>query len=213
VDGEHFKKMGCTVPIHPFPAGIDTEILKPSDEPLNTNSWYHIGSLEWMPNREALEWFLSDIWPSLKSNHPDLEFYVAGKKMPDSVKNIRENGVFMLGEVDSATEFIADKGVCIVPLLSGSGIRIKILEAMSAGKVVISTSIGAQGIDYEDGKSILIANTADEFSAALSQLEQDENFARGVAVNARELILEKYSNQSVVNQLIAFYKDLLASNS
>lgn len=204
-DGNLFKQMGCTVPVFASPAGIDMQVWKPSEE-VNSMDLYHIGSLEWMPNLEAVDWFLQDIWPDLKKAHSELRFFVAGKRMPERMKNLKLEDVMMLGEVESATDFISDKGICVVPLLSGSGIRLKILEAMSAGKVVISTTIGAQGIDYINGENILIADTKEEFILAIASLKLDPGLANRLGNAAVKLIREQYSNESVVRKLVEFYE-------
>ena len=169
---------------------------------------YHIGSLEWMPNVEAVDWFIQDVWPQLRTLDNQLEFYVAGKGMSDAYKAQQIDGVHMIGEVDSAPEFIKDKAITVVPLKSGSGIRLKILEAMSAGKVVISTTIGAQGIAYTDGENILIADTPNEFVKAFERVKTDDALYHRLKTNARKLIENQYSNQSVVDRLLDFYKQL-----
>ena len=206
-DGNLFKELGCKTPVFPSPAGIDTTFWSPSNNE-NANAVYHIGSLEWMPNVEAVDWFIDDVWPQLIKADAGLQFYVAGKGMTDAYKARNIQGVHMVGEVDSAPMFIEDKAITVVPLKSGSGIRLKILEAMSAGKVVISTTIGAQGIDYTNGKDILIADTPEDFIQVFNRLKKDTELFKSLKVNARKLIVGQYSNQSVVNRLIEFYNRL-----
>ncbi|MFT5512577.1 MAG: glycosyltransferase involved in cell wall biosynthesis [Bacteroidia bacterium] len=206
-DGDLFKQMGCTTPVFPSPAGIDTDLWSTSNAE-DKQSIYHIGSLEWMPNVEAVQWFLDTIWPSLNTAFPNLHFYIAGKGMSDDFKSQRYKNVYMIGEVDSATEFIHDKGITVVPLKSGSGIRLKILEAMSAGKLVISSTIGAQGINYTDGENLILADTADAYVAAFTRVINDDVLYRTIKENARQLIKDKYSNESVIAHLLAFYKTL-----
>lgn len=206
-DGKLFQQLGCNVPVFPSPAGIDTVFWAPSTSE-NPQAVYHIGSLEWMPNVEAVDWFIDDVWPKLINAQPNLSFYVAGKGMSSDYKARKISGVHMIGEVDSAPNFIRDKAITVVPLKSGSGIRLKILEAMSAGKVVISTTIGAQGIDYTDGVNLLIADTPEEFVHVFNRLNNDSELFSKLKVNARKLIEDQYSNQSVVDRLITFYQSL-----
>lgn len=206
-DGELFQSMGCSIPVFPSPAGIDTELWKPSNNE-DSQAIYHIGSLEWLPNLEAIDWFVKDVWPLVQKDCPKASFYVAGKGMPEEYKAMQIPGVEMIGQVESATEFVNDKAITVVPLKSGSGIRLKILEAMSAGKVVISTTIGAQGITCTDGKDILIADTPEEFCDAIRRVTTDENLANNLKQNARRLIEELYSNQSVIRKLLDFYQSL-----
>ena len=206
-DGDLFQSMGCKVPVFPSPAGIDTDLWKPSEQE-DPNTVYHIGSLEWLPNLEAIEWFINDVWPLVQAKCPNVKFAVAGKGMPDEYRSMEVPGIEMLGQVDSATDFVADKSITVVPLKSGSGIRLKILEAMSAGKLVISTTIGAQGITCTDGKDILIADTPEEFCEAIIRATTDIELVNHLKQNARKLILDNYSNQSVIRKLITFYKGL-----
>jgi len=111
----------------------------------------------------------------------------------------------MVGEVHSAPEFVKDKSITVVPLKSGSGIRLKILEAMSAGKIVISTTIGAQGIFYTNGKDLIIADNRAEFVAALNLIKSDPKRAESIRNEARRNIVENYSNAAVIKRLLNFY--------
>ncbi len=206
-DGDLFKSLGCSIPVYPSPAGIDTALWSPSAQS-NPLALYHIGSLQWIPNVEALMWFLDDVWPLVLQKNKNIHFYVAGKSMPEHIKSLQIENVEMVGEVASATDFVSDKAISVVPLKSGSGIRLKILEAMSAGKAVISTTIGAQGIDYKDGTNIIIADSAETFAEAVVQLTEDQPFCQAMSKQARQLIMDHYSNQRVVNRLLTFYRGL-----
>jgi len=97
----------------------------------------------------------------------------------------------------------------IVPLFSGSGIRIKIIEGMALGKAIVSTGIGAEGIDYTDGKDILIADTPDEFLTAVDKCFANKTLCEDLGKNARQLIEEKYRLEKVIEKLEAFYQKVL----
>jgi polysaccharide biosynthesis protein PslH len=206
-DGELFKKMGCNKPIFVSPAGIDTNHWQPStiENPFHI---FHLGSLEWMPNREAVIWFLKEVWPLIIGINKRFHLFIAGKNMPDFMKQMKYENVIMVGEVKDGAKFVSDKAITVVPLLSGSGIRLKILEAMAASKLVISTTIGAQGIDYENGKNILIADKPEEFAAVFKQIDLDANHYSTVSKNGYELIKSHYSNDAVIQRLLNFYKTL-----
>lgn len=208
-DGKLFKALGCQTPIISSPAGIDTELWQPTIKS-DLNKCYHLGSLEWMPNQEAMWWFIKDIWPTLKSQFKELEFYLAGKNMPSSFKQLNIKGIHVVDFVDDATEFVANKGINIVPLLSGSGIRLKILEAMSAGKIVVATKIGAQGINYTNKKNLLIADNLDQFITSFNLIQQNPKQALLLIREARKLIIEEYSNQKVIKELISTFKRFLS---
>ena len=128
--------------------------------------------------------------------------------MPDWLFNNHWGNLINHGEVDNAREFISNNSIMVVPLLSAGGMRIKIIEGMALGKVVISTSIGAEGIDYQDRKNILIANKKGDFIKQLTWLFEDQNRIKEVGFNARKLVEKKYNNDTINEQLVQFYKTL-----
>jgi glycosyltransferase involved in cell wall biosynthesis len=204
-----FRKFAPNVPSFVSPAGIDTDTwFRVDKDPMH--HLYHIGSMEWMPNREAVDWFITDIWHLMREAIPNIEFHVAGKNMPEFYETLGKNGLHFHGEVANAHDFISDKGICLVPLRSGSGIRLKILEAMASGKVVVSTTVGAQGIDCEDGKHLLIADTPQQMVNAVNDLLKNPSRAQQLADNAYQLIQDQYSNKAVVGRLVNFYERLAA---
>ncbi len=206
-----FKKIGASVPIFVSPAGIDTNYWKPSHH-ANPYYVYHIGSLEWMPNREAVLWFLDKVWPEVTAIDDRFKLFIAGKNMPDSMKNLKIDGVEMIQEVKDAASFAQGKGITVVPLLSGSGIRLKILEAMAAGKLVISTSIGAQGIEYQKGKHLLIADRPEEYIELFKDISKNSQVFDNVKEAGKELIGSQYSNKAVVGALLRFYESLISES-
>ena len=129
--------------------------------------------------------------------------------MPEMLLNASYPNVSIVGEVPDAMYFIESKKINIVPLLSGSGIRVKIIEAMSVGKTVISTTIGAEGIDYTNDKNILIADTPNEFVKQIKRCLDDDDFCTQVGKNAYDLVATHYNNDLLTKKLIAFYTKLL----
>ncbi|MBS1782274.1 MAG: glycosyltransferase [Bacteroidetes bacterium] len=163
---------------------------------------YHIGAMDWLPNSEAISWFLDEVWPLLHKTIPTFEFYFAGRNMPGSFEKFEQNGVTCAGEVSDAKDFISDKKILIVPLRSGGGIRVKILEAMAAGKVVISTDVGMQGIEaLEPGQHYLLANTPEEF---VRQIEWTINHQTDAEILARQgaAMIRKHYSLEAVNDLL-----------
>lgn len=207
-DGSLFAKLGCNKEIFDSPAGIDTDLWKQSDRAFKPYA-YHLGSLEWMPNQEAMHWFIREIWPKIHQKFPELKFFLAGKNMPAAFKQLNIPNIEIVDYVPDAPAFIKDKFINIVPLLSGSGIRLKILEAMSAGKIIISTTIGAQGIQYTNGKELLIADTPDEFVTCFDKIMNNAGLRDKLSNNARLKIENEYSNQAVIERLIQKYSDKL----
>lgn len=208
-DAGYFKKAGCLIPISDVAFGVDVDKYIISETDYEFPSLFHLGSMNWMPNEEGIKWFLQNTWKIIQKRFPDLKFYLAGRMMPEWLKNLQIPNVEVLGEVDDAREFINSKAVMIVPLFSGSGIRIKIIEGMALGKAIISTAIGAEGIDYKNGENILIANTPEEFLEAVEKCSESREFCNFIGSNARKLIEEKHNLDLITQKLEKFYKMVL----
>ena len=206
-DADYFKANGCRKPITCIPFGVEPEEI--GDLEPEPNSLFHIGAMDWMPNRESIAWLLDEVWPVVHREVPQARLYLAGRKMPERWMNSAIDGVSVVGEVPDAMRFIAGKQINVVPLLSGSGIRVKIIEAMSVGKAVVTTTVGAQGIDYVDGENILIANTPDEFAACIKRLLSDADYCRSVGEAARRLVAEEYDVAGLTAKLLKFYEERL----
>jgi glycosyltransferase involved in cell wall biosynthesis len=165
-------------------------------------SLFFIGSLDWKPNQEGLLWFLSKVWPICRSRFPDLSFFVAGRNMPDSIKQLSIEGVFMIGEVDDAASFVNQHDIAIVPLLSGSGMRAKIIEAMALGKVVITTSIGLEGIEAQDAFDVCLANSPEEFIDVIQHLLAHPAQLIQMGMNAQHNIMHNYESVMMGKKLL-----------
>lgn len=208
-DGDYFNQMGCKVALIAVPFGIDIEKIK-ENPGIETEfpSLFSIGAMNWMPNEEGIKWFLEKVWPQVYQAFPDLKFYVAGREMPDWLRHTQLPNVVVVGEVEDAFEFMYSKAIEIVPLFSGSGIRIKIIEGMAAGRAIVSTTIGAEGINVEHAKNILLADDPDSFFEAISLCVQDISFCNKLGVSARELILKEHSNRLLMLKLVGFYQQI-----
>ncbi len=204
-DADYFRANGCRRPVTHLPFGIETEDVGHVDaEP---NSLFHIGAMDWLPNRESIEWLLKDVWPVIHREVPQAHLYLAGRKMPERWTTAHIEGVTVVGEVPDAMYFIGSKKINVVPLLSGSGIRVKIIEAMSVGKVVITTTVGASGIEYTDGEHLLIADTPEQFAAKIKRCLEDDDYCHHVGEAARRLIAEQYNSKRLTEDLLKFYNE------
>lgn len=174
----------------------------------NINHFFHIGSMEWLPNKQGVEWFLVKVWPLVRAKNLDVSFHFAGKNLDKNWRHDPENGIYNHGEVANAAEFMSENGAMIVPLLSGSGIRIKTIEAMSIGKPVISTTTGAAGLDVEHGKNILLADDAEIFAENVLKLIQPEIY-KTISTNAQDLVKNKFYYLNTSKEFILLYNKLL----
>ena len=206
-DAATFRSLGCRRPVVSIPFGVVAEGVGHID--VEPNSLFHIGSMDWLPNLESIRWMVDEVWPVVHREVPQAKLYLAGRKMPESLMRAHIPGVHVVGEVPDALYFIGSKRINVVPLLSGSGIRVKIIEAMSVGKTVVTTTVGAQGIDYSDGENILIANTPEEFARQIKRCLDDEAFCDHVGAAAARLVAEKYDEGMLSSRLLDFYESRL----
>lgn len=209
-DGNILDNLGNVQPRHTSQTGIDFASLVPTAKKLEFPSLFHIGALDWAPNQEGLIWFFDQCWPRIHAQHPEMKFYLAGRNAPEWLeRRVKLDGVVYLGEIEDAYDFINSKAVMVVPLFSGSGMRIKIIEGMALGKPIVTTDIGTEGIPTQDGHNIMIANDADQFVASITRLVNNRDLFNQIGKNAIGFIQEKFDNLSQAGALIDFYKKQL----
>lgn len=208
-DKKTLLSYGVTIPVDIFPVGISLPDYRPDYNKTEFPSLFFLGSLDWMPNREGIEWFIENFYKDLTEGDLRVKFYVAGHNIPDSFDDYEAMGkIFIQGEVDDAFEFVNSKAIMVVPLLSSGGMRVKIVEGMAMEKCIISTSLGAEGINFTNGTNILIANNRQEFYDAIERCITDEEFCRNIGLNARRLIEEQHDVHVVAPRLVTFYQSL-----
>lgn len=193
------------------PFGVNVDDYEPDEEyiPSDSPELFHIGSLDWLPNREGIEWFLENVWEQIQARFPTLTFTIAGRNIPQIVLNTKLPNVIIEGEVASARDFMLSKDIMIVPLLSGSGIRVKIIEGMALGKTIITTSIGAEGLAVEHGKNIFIADTPEEFVECIGKCVHTPDICKIVGENASSFVALHHNSDVIVNELMKFYNIVL----
>ncbi|NVO19134.1 MAG: glycosyltransferase [Bacteroidetes bacterium] len=207
-DAVILRKHSGKVPVISIPYGIDIESLPAVNSSQGAPDLFHIGSMNWIPNEEGIRWFIENVWTKVSTLIPGIQLYLAGRMMPEWLIQLNMEGVNVVGEVPDAMEFVLDHQVMIVPLFSGSGIRIKIIEAMSAGKAVISTSIGAEGILYKNRTHLWIADTAEQFVEAILEVMSNPGCRKELGINARKLMETLHNNSLLMVELVNFYKQL-----
>ena len=210
-DYDYFHQLNPSVDGNVITFGLDMDKYEleedyiPSDNP----SLFHLGSMNWSPNVEGIEWFLDEVWPDVLKSYPDLHFTVAGFGTPNKFYQRKDVNVTIAGAVPSANEFMLNHDIMIVPLLSGSGIRIKIIEAMALGKVVVTTSVGAEGLGAENGKHLFIADTPEEFVNVIGKCIATPDLCSIIGENARDFISVYHNNDLITENILQFYQKLL----
>jgi glycosyltransferase involved in cell wall biosynthesis len=193
------------IPVTTIPFGVNSEKIL-DKAACNSTAVFHLGAMDWMPNLEAIEWFIDKVYPLLPD---EIKIHFAGRGMPDKLIKKSKANLKIEGEIQSADAYLSDKAIMVVPILSAGGIRIKIIEGMAKGKAIISTSIGAEGIHYTDGEDILIADTPKVMAEKIISLCQNPNEIERLGNNAISTIKNEYDNSQLSKRLIAFYEKLL----
>lgn len=172
-------------------------------------SFGFIGSLDWVPNQEGLSWFVEHIWKPFHKTNPNVVFNIAGRNTPDWIKEANWPGTVVHGEVESAEIFTANNEVMVVPLLSGSGMRAKILEALSLGRNIVTTKVGIEGIDVVDLNAVYIADEPAGFIGHLKELIKQNGEVKTHGQKAKEFVLEAYDYKKVGAGLYNTYMDCI----
>ncbi len=205
-----FKKLGYKNGCIAFPVSFDTKSYEPNFDTLHPiHAVSFIGSLDWMPNILGLEWFINEVWPAIRAVQPSLEFHFAGRNAPSHLSNIQVPGVTYQPMVQDAKAFINTYPIMVTPLFAASGIRVKILEAMALGRVVISTTIGLEGIPAVNHQHVIIADTAQEFVDAIQWCIADPASVKKIGLQASEFVRQEYDNRRQAQRLLDTYRTTL----
>jgi len=189
---EKIRGLNSLSKVMSIPIGMDTTQEVEDKRSKDCLTIGFIGSLDWKPNIQGLQWFVESVWHSIQEI-ANVECLVAGSYAKGQVDFLQGKRLKSLGTVESSKDFLNSIDVLIVPLFAGSGTRVKILEAMSIGVAVMSTPLGAEGIDVQHNRDIIIAETKDEWISAISQCVTDPNHLSQIRLNALALIKENYN--------------------
>ena len=211
-DAEVFRKDGVKVPIEVVPNGVDAAYFHPSDDPVEPHSIVFTGAMHYTPNYDGIEWFVREVLPKIRDKVPQVKFYVVGKDPPPHVRAMGNDHVVVTGSVDDVRPFVYRSAVYVVPLRIGGGTRLKVCEAMAMKKPMVSTRVGAEGIDVEEGKTILFADEPQAFADATVRLLADRALQTELAENAYRLMQEKYAWSVIGRTLDAVYSGLERSS-
>ncbi|HGJ64687.1 TPA: glycosyltransferase [bacterium] len=189
------------------PNGVDLEYFVPSEKEEKDNILVFTGSMDWQPNEDAVLFFCEHIFPLIKAEIPEIEFYIVGSKPTEKVMKLNNiEGVIVTGFVDDVRSYISNSTVYIVPLRIGGGTRLKILQAFAMSKAVVSTSIGCEGIDVNDGQNILISDEPRQFAENVIKLLKDKQLRCKLGENGRKLVQQKYDWKAIAKKLESIYR-------
>jgi polysaccharide biosynthesis protein PslH len=194
-DEEFWRKTLQTKNVITIPTSFEVS----SASNYNATDIYFLGAFDWSPNAEGMQWFLSEVFP--KVQQPAI-LHIAGKNLRCS--DFSDEHVVCHGEIASASDFINEHGICIIPLLSGGGIKMKLLENMAHGKPIVSTNEGVRGIHVQHDKEVLIAQSADEFAQHINQLIARESERKRLGETAKQFIIDNFGIDKIGIQIIEF---------
>jgi len=208
-DADYFKTNGCDQAVLTTPTGLSIKDYPFSPLP-SEPSIFFIGALDWLPNQEGLIWFLDRVFDRVYEKVPGLSFHVAGRNAPRQFeKRLRQPGITYHGEVKDACTFMQAYRVMVVPLLTGSGIRIKILEGMALGRPVVTTQIGMDGIPAENVRSVFVSDDPYLFADQLIKLMSERSDLSRAIPASRDIITQNFDTFGLSTRLSQFFKTLV----
>jgi glycosyltransferase involved in cell wall biosynthesis len=196
VDRDTFARLypgALDAPAAVIPTGVDTTYFTPAPTAPAGHRLVFTGSMDWLPNVDGVLHFCRDILPLIRRQVPDVAFTIVGRAPTHTVRNLAdEPGVSVTGRVDDVRPYLAEAAAYVVPLRIGGGTRLKIFEAMAAGRAVVSTSIGAEGLPTEPGRHLLLADAPESFAASVVALLTRPALRHSVEGEARALVANGY---------------------
>ncbi len=210
-DEAKLKKLNPSINSTTIPSGVNANLLNVKRGKEIPFSLIHIGSMDWYPNFYGLQWFLEKVYPRVVEKFPESKLFIYGGGDTSKLKitdEIKQN-INIVGFIDDLWEEISDKSLAIVPLKIGGGIRIKILEMLAAGQIILTTSIGSEGIELEDGKNALIANSAEEFNEKITEFFNNKFNLDEMRNEGKNLIRKNYTWDKIALRFENEYKKLV----
>ncbi|MCD6598494.1 MAG: glycosyltransferase [Bacteroidales bacterium] len=210
-DAVLITKMGYKGPLQVIPFGMDLKNYQfPDKEPIPKDLIF-IGALDWNPNIDGLNWFLNKVWPQIHKDYPDLHFHIAGRNPSKRLLPLfKTPGIKYYGEVEDTNSFMAKGSLLVVPLFSGSGMRIKIIEGLARKKCIVTTPKGSEGIPVEEGKHLLTASSSVEFINQIKKILENQNVCETLSQEGYQFVKQNYDNFALTKKLIVFFNQLIS---
>jgi glycosyltransferase involved in cell wall biosynthesis len=209
-DATQLRQMAPGTPVQVVPNGVDLEMNRPDGTPPKPLQMVFVGQMGWFPNRDGVEWFLAEILPRILAERPDAHFVIVGKTGSLVVPEGLRANVELAGFVDDVRKPVLESAMYVVPLRAGSGTRLKVLEAMALGKAIVTTRVGAEGIELEPGRDALFADDADGFARSVLRLMERPDEVEGLGAAARKAAELRYGWAAIGRAMLPAYARLLS---
>ena len=204
------QAMAPATPMQAVPNGVDLEANHPATAPPSRRErLVFVGQMGWFPNRDGIEWFLREVFPRVLARRPSVQLQLIGKPDGLEVPVAVAGNVIQAGFVPDLRGDVQDAALYVVPLRAGSGTRLKVLEAMALGKAIVTTRIGSEGIELEDGVHARFADSPEAFADAVLELLDDPDTAARLGRAAHQRAEERYGWDAIGHDLVQFYDRLL----
>ncbi len=194
------------------PNAVDTDFFQPSGAPVEAGTILFFGAINYYPNTEGLLFFLDEVFPYVKQQHPGARLMIVGQQPPPAIMSRASEDVIVTGLVDDVRPYLERAAVVIAPLRIGGGTRLKIVEAMAMGKPIVATHIGAEGLDVNHDENILLSDTAEDFAGQVVRVLDDAALAQRLGQAARHRADSLYTWRAAVDRLERFYQELRTTN-
>lgn len=204
-DREQMKRDYGAQTVFDVPTGVDTDYFQPRGVQPSAHSMVFTGSMDWLPNEDAIKYFMGAIMPLIKKKVPDATLTVVGRNPPPALVELRKEdpSLIITGRVEDVRPYIEESAVYIVPLRIGGGTRLKIFEAMAMERAVVSTTVGAEGLPVSNGKELLVADEPAAFANAVITLLTDSSYAVQLGQRAASIVRQNHGWRQVTESFVS----------
>lgn len=208
-DVETLKTMAPSANFSVVENGVDIHFFSVDNVQREQHSLVFVGGMGWFPNKDGMIFFINEVMPLLIKQCPTVKLTLVGKSTGVDIPEALKNNIQVTGFVDDFRPIVAEASIYILPIRVGSGTRLKLLEAMSMAKAIVSTSIGAEGVELDQNKSIMYANSASEFSTSIIELFENSDKIQTLGNNARAIAESQYDWDIIAKKLLKSYADII----
>lgn len=210
LEAEHVRRLAPDARVKVIANGVDTTEFAPGGALVAQPTVVFTGTLSYAPNADGILWFSREVWPLVRARQPSARLLIVGREPPAAVRALASECVTVTGEVPDVRPFLRSARVAIAPVRSGGGTRLKILEALACALPVVSTTIGAEGLDLAPGEHILIADDAPSFAAAVARLLVDSKLCAALGAAGRARVAQRYDWRQITGTLDRVYHEAAA---